>query len=140
MATLWKLNRKSREERFISWCVVNTRLKILVSSERVRLIERESGNKVVKEIMLDSIGQCLYVPRNNGGTTEHNLAIQIYDTLPPPGVFNMAPDSCPKLNCNSQKTSLKISQDIQYAIDLKREAAFLVSGGKTFSKSGRDTR
>ena len=135
MATLWKLNRKSRDERFISWCVVNTQLKILVSSERVRLIERDSGNKVVKEILLGSIGQCVYLPRNNGGTTEHHLAIQIYDTLPPPGVVHMSPDSSPRLNCNSQKTSLKISQDIQYAIDLRREASFLVSSEKSFSGS-----
>ena len=132
MATLWKLNRKSRDERFISWSVVNTQLKVLVSSERVRLIERESGNKVVKEISLDTIGQCAYLPRNSGGSTEHHLAIQIYDTLPPPGVVNLPPDSCPRLNCNSQKTSLKISQDIQYAIDLRRETAFLVNSGKNF--------
>ena len=140
MATLWRLNRKSRDERFISWSVVNTQLKILVSSERVRPIERESGNKVVKEISLDTIGECVFLPRNSGGETEHHLAIQIYDTLPPPGVVNRAPDSCPRLNCNSQKTSLKISQDIQYAIDLKRETAFLVNRGKNLGNKKGNAR
>ena len=151
---MWSLNKKSRSERFVSWAVINDTLKILISSDRVRLIEKGSGNKVLKEIMLDNVGKCECVYKNSESSIEHILVIEVHDTLPRDGAMvrrdsvtatrdsvtatrdvvkaprdsvRMMPYSSPRLTCNSAKTALKISQDIQYAIGLRRKAAFFVS-------------
>ena len=125
MATMWSLNKKSKSERFVSWAVVNDTLKILISSDRVRLIEKASGNHVLKEIMLDNIGKCECVSKSSGKNTEHILIIEVHDNTPPDAA-KLRPYSSPRLTCNTAKTALKISQDIQYAIGLRRKAAFFV--------------
>lgn len=111
---------------------MNEGYKILISSERVRIISRESGNVVVKEIPLDKIGQCVYKPRQTETGAEHQLCIEIYNEVPPEGVRHQ-PDHTPRLACRSQKVSLKISQDIQYAIDLRRDGGYLVRENKDTS-------
>ena len=122
MATLWELNSKNCRESFVSWCVVNEQIKLLISSERVLIIQRNSGNHVRDNLSLAKVGQCTCTARDN----KHAIILELHETPPPPGV-QQKPDRHITLHCNSSKTSLKIRQEIQYAIDLRTETLFTVN-------------
>lgn len=132
MATMWKLNQKSPHEKFISWSTINTQWKILISTQSIRIIKRGTRDEVAKLIELPNIGQCVYFAKEvEERVLEHYLAIDIFIEPPPPGQKHLyKPDSSPRLRCTSAKVSLKVSQDIQYAIDQHYENLFIVRDGK----------
>ena len=127
MATLWRINKKSPSEFFISWSVLNKSLKILISNTTIRVIERNTNLKIYKTIDLINVGECEYSSKVKESGRIHLLSISIYDNPPPIGHrSSFKPSSRPTFMCQTEKISLKVRQDIQYAIDLRNEAAFRV--------------
>ena len=130
--SLWRLNQKSPEERFISWCNVNKQERIIISSERIRLVQRGGGNKVLAEIAVNTVKQC----RHNRSTVfaeeglrsieKHYLTIEEKED---PGIMSLTQrlNFSSRLECSDEKTALKIIQEIHYAIDMRQEAEFCVS-------------
>ena len=132
--TLWRINRKSGGERFISWCNVNKQQRIIISSDRVRLVERGGSGRVIAEIAVSSVRQCRHkrsvVFAEEVGVREekHYLTIEEKEDqsiLSIPQRLNLVS----RMECSDEKTAMKISQEIHYAVDMSREAEFCVSKG-----------
>ena len=130
--SLWRLNQKSPGERFISWCNVNKQERIIISSKRIRLVQRGGGgNKVLAEIAVNTVKQCRH-NRSVVFAEEVNKSEKHYLTIEEredPGLMSLTQrlNFSSRLECSDEKTALKIIQEIHYAIDMRQEAEYCVS-------------